>query len=147
MGTRANIHVTDGFGGELWYYRGHDGWPEATMPTLQKLIGWVRDGTLNRLVMDTSGWLILLGIQVAARSRLIPRPQSIAEIAPETYGKCVGVIDVTTCRHSDINYLYEIDLTSGIIAAYSVRYEKPDELLFTDSPEQPWAPEKGTSLD
>lgn len=143
MGTRANLHVTDEFGGELWYYRGHDGWPDATMPILQTLMGWVRDGILRPSVVETSGWLILLGIQVAARSRLIPRPQNIAEITPETYGRCVGVLDVTTGRHDDINYLYELDLAAGTIAVYSVRYEQPDKLLFTDLPERPWTPEKG----
>jgi len=138
MGIRANIHITDEFGGELWYYRGHDGWPEATMPSLQRLIGWVRNGTLNRSVLDTSGWLILLGIQVAAKSRLIPRPQEITRITPKTYGRCVGVFDVTTGRHDDIDYLYDVDLVAGTIAAYSIPYNAPDELLFRDTPEQPW---------
>jgi len=63
MSTRAQIKITDSFGQELWFYRHSDGYPDGTLPTLQKFLDWVKAGKIRDNVEQAAGWLILIGAE------------------------------------------------------------------------------------
>jgi hypothetical protein len=62
MSTRANIIIKDKYG-QLIFYRHSDGYPEGALPTLKKLMSWVKDGKIRDNVDQASGWLILIGAE------------------------------------------------------------------------------------
>ncbi len=145
MGTRASIRIKDQFGCELWFIRPYDGFPGHTMPSLQRLMGWVRAGHLRDCASEASTWLILLGIRShvsGLAAQVKGYSKDVTQMEPLTHDRDVGSYQVTNMRHGDIDYLYELDLSLCTIACYSVQPKK-DTLLFTDTPEEPWTSEKG----
>lgn len=60
MSTRANIVIKDRHD-KLFFYRHSDGYPEGTLPTLNKFIDWVKSGKIRDNVSQAAGWLIILG--------------------------------------------------------------------------------------
>lgn len=96
MSSRANIKLIDEYGNELWFYRHCDGYPEGTMPLLNKFLDMVKAGKIRDNVSQAGGWLIILGRE------------------EEGYGEKddwkVGAIEPTIGQHRDVKYLYIIDL-------------------------------------
>jgi hypothetical protein len=100
MSTRANILVKDIHGDSLWFYRHSDGYPEGTLPTLQKFIKMITDGQIRNNVGQACGWLILIGHE---------------EYGSKKGGWKIGAYEPTTGQHGDIEYLYTVDLGTGLI--------------------------------
>jgi len=117
MSTRANIVIKDKHD-SLWFYRHSDGYPDGTMPTLEKFLEWVKSGKIRDNVSQAAGWLILIGakeyntnfdtelrkeIEIPAEKLLEPGENGI------TGWKC-GAYEPTTGQHGDIQFLYTVDL-------------------------------------
>lgn len=117
MSTRANIVLTEG-NQKLIFYRHSDGYPEGTLPTLNIFLKWLKDGKIRTDLHQSAGWLIVLG---AIEYNTIPKFEASE---PNKYGYSdvpietiqepkdwkVGSIEPTTCIHSDIQFLYTIDI-------------------------------------
>ena len=100
MSTRANILIKDSFGDELQFYRHSDGYPEGTMPTLEKFLDLIKSGKIRNNVNQAAGWLIVIGHEEYKQTR---------KQWPSSAWK-VGAYEPTTGEHGDIDYLYTIDL-------------------------------------
>jgi len=118
MSTRANIIVKDGYS-KLFFYRHSDGYPKGTMPTLTKLLDWVKDGKLRDNVGQFSGWLILIGALEYGNVPNVPvsTPAGYAHVEdiedPKDWK--VGAYEPTNGIHGDIEYLYIVDLQKKTI--------------------------------
>lgn len=102
MSTRANIKIVDGKD-ELWFYRHSDGYPEGTMPTLNKFLNLLKEGKIRNNLSQSAGWLILIGAEEYG-----------IDIKNVKDWK-VGAYEPTTRQHGDIAYLYIIDLEKKTI--------------------------------
>lgn len=151
MSTRTNI-VIKGNWGKIWFYRHSDGYPEGTMPTLQKFIEWIRSGKIRNNTEQASGWLILIGaIEYNTLPKFELEPKStysqygnIATIKPPQDWKC-GAYEPAVGVHGDIEYLYVIDLEVKTISCYENWDDKGEpegEPLFVDTAENQWKPKK-----
>jgi len=60
MSTRAGIIVKDGYD-EIHFYRHSDGYPEGTLPTLEKFLDLVKKGFIRDNASQAAGWLIMIG--------------------------------------------------------------------------------------
>lgn len=127
MSTRANIVLKESYSykaknglqreqtNELIFYRHSDGYPEGTLPTLNKFLEWLRKGKIRKDLSQSAGWLILLG---AMEYDTIPKfktkdgyVRDTETITDPTDWKC-GAYEPTTCIHGDIDYLYEVDVVN-----------------------------------
>ena len=107
MSTRANIVIKDEYD-KLWFYRHSDGYPEGTLPTLEKFMNALKDGTIRNNVNQAAGWLILLGAEEYDVKPDFTSPNYKRD-GREKDWKC-GAYEPTTGQHGDIEYLYTIDL-------------------------------------
>jgi len=96
MSTRANIIIKDG-NEKLWFYRHSDGYPEGTLPTLNKFLNLIKEGKIRDNISQAAGWLILIGHEEYGSKNPL-------------YDWKVGAYEPTIGRHGDIEYLYTIDL-------------------------------------
>lgn len=131
MSTRANIIVKDSHD-ELIFYRHSDGYPEGTLPTLEKFLDYVRERRIRNNVEQAAGWLILIGADEYrvdykgdAHDPLVPGH----DIAVSGW-KC-GAYEPSVEIHGDIAYLYVVDLEAKTIQidgqegfAYKGKYRK-----------------------
>ena len=120
MSTRAQIIITDGQD-ELWFYRHSDGYPEGTMPTLEKFLSWVKEGKIRNNVEQAAGWLVLIGakeystelVSSSAGKSEWKEKENLFE-PPEgdrmTGWKCGAYEPCCPEMHGDIEYLYTVDL-------------------------------------
>ena len=99
MSTRANIIIKDDYK-QLWFYRHSDGYPDGTLPTLNKFLDLVKSGKIRSNVSQAAGWLIIIGAEEYAQEK----------IDYEHTRWKVGAYEPTTGQHGDIEYLYTIDL-------------------------------------
>ena len=106
MSTRANIVIKE-CGRELIFYRHSDGYPEGTLPTLEKFVKWINDGKIRRSLMQASGWLIVIGNTEYGVNMNFEKDEPL--------NWKVGSYEITTGIHGDINYLYTIDLDKKIV--------------------------------
>ena len=120
MGTRCNIRVVQDTGGELWFYRHNDGYPQEVIPSLTPLMERLIDGTVRPNVSQFSGWLIVLGHEQRT-------PSSHYGGGNAELDWKVGHYEPTTCMHGDIAYLYTIDLDSKSIRVTCAFGNMPDE--------------------
>jgi hypothetical protein len=122
MSTRANIIIKDEHD-KLFFYRHSDGYPEGTLPTLEKFLLYVKEGKIRDNVSQSSGWLIIIG---AEEYKAIPnkrRYELTKEDEKEWHKKIysepldwkVGAYEPTTGIHGDIEFLYVIDLDKKTI--------------------------------
>jgi hypothetical protein len=118
MSTRAQIIVKDERQ-ELWFYRHSDGYPEGTMPLLNKFIDYVKAGIIRDNVEQSAGWLVLFGAEEYKDQKENP----LLPTSEESFGgwKC-GSIEPCACRaqHGDIEYLYTVDLKAKTISVKEV---------------------------
>jgi len=103
MSTRAQIIIKDS-DSELWFYRHSDGYPEGTMPTLNKFLEWVKSGRIRDNVEQSAGWLIIIGANEYGNKNYEPGNDRFM-------GWKVGAYEPSIPeKHDDIEYLYTIDL-------------------------------------
>lgn len=107
MSTRANIVLKDGED-KLWFYRHSDGYPEGTMPTLNKFLNLIKEKKIRDDISQASGWLIIIG----AEENHTP---STDQLRNDGYDWKVGAYEPTTGQHGDIDYLYTVDLEKKTI--------------------------------
>lgn len=125
MSTRANIVVKNGRE-KLIFYRHSDGYPEGTMPLLEKFLNEVKIGNIRDNVSQSAGWLIEFGRQeMIEQEKQLQKEFGIhfkKDFRPSIfgYGWKVGYIEPTTCIHDDIEYLYTIDLQKKTIKVKSI---------------------------
>jgi len=127
MSTRCNIIITDKSKDKLIFYRHSDGYPEGTLPTLKKFMSWVRDEKIRNNVPQAAGWLIMIGateygsVYVGAgkyeQKPTVTEPQIDLD---HITGWQVGAYEPTTDIHSDIEYLYTLDLSKLTITVQEV---------------------------
>ena len=118
MSTRANIIIKDKYN-ELWFYRHSDGYPEGTLPTLEKFVRWVNEGKIRNNASQAAGWLILIGAEEYNHAYVEGKQVQLSAekaFSPENKGgfstwKC-GAYEPTSGQHGDIEYLYTIDLSN-----------------------------------
>jgi hypothetical protein len=126
MSTRANIVVRDKYGDKLIFYRHSDGYPEVALELLKTFMEYVKLGKIRDNVGQACGWLIILGHHEYEQS--IDILSGKKESQHKFIDWKVGSIEPTTRLHSDIEYLYTIDLDSKIITAEEVvmSMDKPE---------------------
>lgn len=126
MSTRANIVIKDQYD-ELWFYRHSDGYPEGTMPTLEKFLGWVKEGKIRNNPQQAAGWLIMIGA-LENNKRYVWKDGNLTRIElsadqllePLNDNWKVGAYEPSTGQHGDIEYLYTIDLDKKTITVEEV---------------------------
>ena len=145
MSTRANVVVKDRYG-KIWFYRHSDGYPEGTMPTLQKFIQLVRTGKIRNNASQSAGWLILIGAEEYGTYYTVEqgdvKKDTLTAPSPcEVSGWKCGAYEPTTGLHSDIEYLYEIDLEAKTISCFNSWSADGHgkHLVCEDTPQAEWA--------
>ena len=135
MSTRANIIIKDGYS-TLYFYRHSDGYPEGTLPTLEKFLNLVKEGKIRNNTAQAAGWLIILGAeeyksrQVEYKERMKNGFEGEQDIVNKRFGDLipaeplndwkVGAYEPTTGIHGDVEYIYTIDLDKMEITYKSV---------------------------
>ncbi len=113
MSTRCNVIIKDQ-DSELIFYRHSDGYPSCIIPSLEKLMGWLKSDLIRDNVSQFSGWLIRLGAS---------EYEAPSEPSGGFAGWKVGAYEPTTAIHGDIAYLYVIDLVDKKIYIDGQDYE------------------------
>jgi hypothetical protein len=115
MSTRANVVIKDQYH-KLWFYRHSDGYPEGTLPTLEKFVRWINEGKIRNNASQAAGWLILIGAEEynyaydkQGKQAQLPAEKAFSPENKEGW-KC-GAYEPTGGQHGDIKYLYTIDLS------------------------------------
>jgi hypothetical protein len=123
MSTRAQVKIVDGQGQELWFYRHSDGYPDGTMPTLEKFLSWVKEGKIRSNVEQAAGWLILIGAEeynevYDYKTQTKSKKETLTEPTGDSLNrwKC-GAYEPCACRdlHGDVEHLYTINLADKTI--------------------------------
>jgi len=111
VSTRANIIIKDQYDEQLFFYRHSDGYPEGTMPTLEKFLSYVKEGRIRDNIRQAAGWLILIGAD-----EYTDKGKNALEPTSKGYSgwKC-GAYEPTTGIHCDVEYIYTIDLDTKTI--------------------------------
>src|ERR1700760_4107742 len=123
MSTRANIVIKNGEE-KLFFYRHSDGYPDGTLPTLNKFIDWVKSGKIRDNVSKAAGWPIILGALEYDTLPEAPKNTDkygcnvqVSEIKEPKDWKA-GAYEPTTGIHGDIEYLYLVDLAKKSVKCY-----------------------------
>jgi hypothetical protein len=98
MSTRANIIIKDEFNEKIIFYRHSDGYPEGTMPTLEKFLNMVINGEIRNNSQQASGWLVLIG------------HDEYKDSINEFNSWKVGAYEPTSYISDDAEYIYTVDL-------------------------------------
>ena len=117
MSTRANIIIRDGYG-KLYFYRHSDGYPECTFEDLKEFVNGYKSGVYRDNVEQSAGWLITYG--------------AIGFQRYEFDQWKVGNYETATGIHSDIEYLYDINLKTRLLTCREVANAwdyKEDDLM------------------
>ena len=131
MSTRANVILSETFSykagngkqvtktKKLFFYRHSDGYPEGALPSLKKLIDWMKAGKIRRELSQGAGWLIVIGAMEynsipAFKVELTGKTESgLIESFEDPKSWKVGSWEPTTEIHGDIEFLYEIDMRTA----------------------------------
>lgn len=121
MSTRCQVIVKDKYS-EVWFYRHSDGYPDGTMPSLNKFLGWVKEGRIRDNAEQASGWLVLIGHEEYLEFNASYEPNLYEPtIKGSFYGWKVGAYEpCSPVRHGDIKYLYTVDLDKKEISVQEV---------------------------
>ena len=130
MSTRANVILSETFSykagngkqvtktKKLFFYRHSDGYPEGTLPSLKKFIEWIKAGKIRNELSQGAGWLILIGAMEynsipAFKVEITGKTESgLIESFEDPKSWKVGSWEPTTEIHGDIEFLYEIDMST-----------------------------------
>ena len=130
MSTRCNIILKEG-NEKIIFYKHSDGYPEGTMPLLTRFIELMRSNLIRDNIMQSSGWLVILGAihYQTISGKLFPDYDKesydvdhnkidglMNEFKPKDW--LCGAIEITTDIHGDIDFLYEIDLDAKEVRCY-----------------------------
>lgn len=121
MSTRANIIITDQHGTKLYFYRHSDGYPESTGVDLK----WFCEGYQKHMrddAMQSAGWLVLHGAGPSGD----PHNERCNKF--RGYEWKVGDYEPTDALHSDVEYIYVIDLEHMILETRETKtgyWDKP----------------------
>lgn len=126
MSTRANIIIKDDFG-SIYFYRHSDGYTECTGQDLKDFVRLYETGRIRSNAGQSAGWLILRGhkeyLEKNTLSTLEPQSSDRTGMSWK-----VGAYEPTTKLHSDVEFVYIIDLKRGVLESRSVNWgwdEKP----------------------
>lgn len=119
MSTRANVIIMDGYD-QLYFYRHSDGYPEGALPTLKTFLQMVLSEQIRDNASQAAGWLILIGHEEYS-DRLNPPSESMRWK--------VGAYEPTSRIHTDVEFIYEIDLTKKEIRVFTAENGKRKDLL------------------
>lgn len=104
MSTRANIRIKDKHT-EVWFYRHSDGYPEGTLPTLNKFLDLVKSNKIRDNVSQASGWLVLIGAEEYKQSL-----EKLNNSEVGGYNWKVGAYEPTDKLHIGVDFVYTVDL-------------------------------------
>jgi hypothetical protein len=139
MSTRANVVLQESYSykntkgrnmtktDKLYFYRHSDGYPEGTLPSLNKFMDWLKQGLIRNDLSQGAGWLIVLG---AIEYMSIPKfdiecgfpdhyYMDMDKIQPPKDWK-VGAYEPTTGIHGDVQYVYVIDVAAKTLQHYTI---------------------------
>jgi len=132
MSTRANVIIKDSRS-KLYFYRHSDGYPEGTLPTLNRFLDLVKEGKIRDNVSQAAGWLIIIGANEYKGYQIDYKEQTkngeekiinkkFGDLIPAEplTGWKVGAYEPTTGIHGDIEYLYTVDLEKETIKVENV---------------------------
>ena len=105
MSTRASIILKDE-SATLFFYRHSDGYPECTGADLTAFVAGYREGMMRDNVFQSGGWLIVRG-HFDKDYHKTPTGKPTSE---GFSGWKVGAYEPTDSIHSDVEYIYVIDL-------------------------------------
>jgi hypothetical protein len=118
MSTHALITIKDEHKGEIHLYRHMDGYPKGTMPSLEKLMSWVKAGRIpSSEAGSVAGWLLLIG-------RDEYKDRGGCGLEPSTdptkhfYASEFGSYELVTTKFANmigVDHKYKIDLTDKTI--------------------------------
>jgi hypothetical protein len=130
MSTRANVILKESYSykakngktvnrtNQLIFYRHSDGYPEGALPSLKKLTEWIKAGKIRNNLSQGAGWLVVIG---AMEYNTVPKFETKID-GSTSYGLIetfedpkdwkVGSWEPTTTIHGDIEFLYEIDMST-----------------------------------
>lgn len=116
MSTRCQVIVKDRYDKKgIWFYRHSDGYPEGTMPALEKFLGWVKDGRIRDNSEQAAGWLVIIGhTEYEQTSEPSMKHVTGMEWKVGAFEPCEPK------RHGDIEYLYTVNLTEKTISHIKV---------------------------
>jgi len=117
MSTRCNVIIKDAYGCELTFYRHSDGYPSGVAPTLTELLTLVKTDRLRDNVEQCAGWLIVLGHEEYAEYNSLTKMRANRN-GTGIDGWKVGAYEPSCGIHSDIEYLYEIDLAAKTLRGW-----------------------------
>lgn len=124
MSPRANILIKDS-DQTLLFYRHWDGYPSGVAKTLTHFLNLVKTGKIRNNVGQAAGWLIMIGAaendrchDIASDAYDLPLHTPIDQFVSNPADWKVGAYEPTTAIHSDISYLYEIDLTAQTLRGW-----------------------------
>ena len=91
----------------LCFYRNTDGYPDGTLPTLQKFLNLIKIGKIRDNVFQASGWLIVIGMEEDKKSF----SKLMSENDKNDYDSWkVGTYEPINSDYEDVDYVYTIDL-------------------------------------
>lgn len=118
MSTRANVILKEG-NEKLFFYRHSDGYPEGVKPSLDKFCEGLKKGTIRNNLLQSAGWLIMLGAAEYDTKMEYDKEESRLGIAygdistAEFPGWKVGAYEPTTGIHGDVEHVYLVDVEKG----------------------------------
>ena len=123
MSTRAQVKIIDSYKQELWFYRHSDGYPEGTMPSLEKFLGWVKAGQIRDNVGQAAGWLVLIGAEeygtvydYAAKETRAKKTLTAPTDNEVGMGWKCGAYEPCVCElRGYVEYFYTVDLAKKTI--------------------------------
>ena len=111
MSTRANITIKDQ-NDQLFFYRHSDGYPECCGEDLKEFVQGYVKGIMRHNVMQSAGHLIVRGHNEYKNDGLLSGHNSWQ----------VGAYEPTTEMHGDVDYVYEINLSTKTITCNGKPY-------------------------
>jgi len=114
MSTRATIILKDEYDSQ-YFYRHSDGYPEGALPPLRIFMQWVQSGAIRRNVMQSAGWIVILG---AIEYNTIPQ-FAVKDGPRDGYGKLESITPPKDWKSSSMepcsnesgeSYTYTLDL-------------------------------------
>ena len=137
MSTRCNIIIKDS-NQKLFFYRHSDGYPETTAASLEVFMDMVRQKKIRDNVGQATGWLVLLGnaeYKQEGYCGFIDRDlnhRSAEGKSDYSSWKC-GAYEPTDGIHSDIEFLYELDLEAKTVKGWTHNGEVKGSLVYTST--------------
>lgn len=125
MSTRAGIIITDG-NSEAHFYKHSDGYPDGTMPMLERFINLVKTKKIRDNTGQAAGWLTIIGHEEYLSDNIGTTTLLSLEhndVPKNSYNLWkVGAFEFTSDvkNHGDLEYIYIVNLESLTIEVEEV---------------------------